>query len=573
MSVPNAPAVVGVAPSAPGSTGILPGGNVGITASAAAAADPEAEARAIGDLTVDLLSDADEPTPEGKGRATLVRDAYDEATYTHAKGDYARLASAEVASGEKLTTSGDLLRDIFASFNQRQPIPVDAESLTMAHRVNHELIGELMATEQYAELRATGTVGDDLNSAIATIATGEALVARLTDAERDQLNELADAEAQADNLDSLGDMLNAQAAATGDATWRTKATAARARAQQQRGRANQLASQLANHGAARRDAARRAGRKAMEAASQEMAALAAASEAFGGPGNGAGNGMTGMPLKDKLALAKKMRGSRKLAQLADLIGRMRSLASALQNAKVDHSPSEIADIAVGDDLLNVLPDELMLLGDRDLELVFIANLVESSLLQWRLHGEDKVGKGPIIVAIDESGSMGSGMASDHGVAITRELWSKAVALALLAVARQQRRDFALIHFGSNEELRVDIYAKGQAKPEDLIDSAEHFFGGGTEYTGWMGQALNLIDKSRFDKADVVVISDGEAHVGDEMELAWAGAQATRHFRCFGVLIAGEYGHGGEVLERICDAVIPIKGLASEREALQTILSV
>lgn len=560
-------------------TGVQPGGGVAVTATPDMD-EAEEQARIKRD-TLDLLTDHDEPPPEGKGKASLIRDAYDDATYDHAKDDYARLHSAEIEAGEKLSTSGDLLRDLYASFNQRQPIPVDPALLTAAHQVNAELISELMATEQHAELRANGTVGDELNSAIATIATGDALIARLTEAERNQINELAQVEAEADNLDALGDMLDSQAVQTGDSSWTVKANKARGRAAGQRARADALAKQLANHGAARRDAARRAGRKAMEQAQQDMANLASASEAFGGAGNNAGSGLSGMPLKDKLALAKRMRQSPKLARLAELIGRLRSLASALQNAKVDHSPSEIADVMLGDDLPYVLPDEIALIGDPDLELVFIANLVEETLLQYRLHGEDKVGKGPIVVAIDESGSMTAHMASEHGAAVTRAMWSKAVALALLSIAKQQKRDFALIHFGSGDELRTDIFPKGQATPTELIDSAEHFFNGGTEYHGWMGTALNLVDKSRFDKADIVLISDGEAHVSDEMELAWEQAQHTRRFRVFGVLIAdprpgyddGDEGYGAPTLRRICDAVIPIRGLGSERQALHSVLSI
>ena len=576
MSANQSPSpLTAILPHAPGNSGPQPGGGVGVTA--LDGDDPEATIAAIGDLTVGLLSDADEPKPEGRGRAALVRDAYDEATYAHAKGDYARLHSAELAGGEKLSTSGDLLRDVYASFHQRQPIPVDPESLTAAHRVNHELVSELMATEQHAELRNGGTVGDDLNAAIATIASADALIARLTDAERDQLNELADAEAQADSLDALGDALAEQAATTGDQSWNVRANGARQRAAQQRARASALERQLRNHGAARRDAARRAGRKAMETAKQEIQSLNTASEAFGGPGSGAGDGLSQMPLKDKLALAKKLRGSNKLARLAELVGRLRSLASALQNAKVQHSPSEIADITLGADLPYVLPEEIGLLGDADLELAFIAAYAEETLLQYHLHGEDKIGKGPIIVACDESGSMTASMASDHGASVTRELWSKAVALALLAVARQQRRDFALIHF-SGGPCRVDVFPKGQATPNQLIDSAEHFYNGGTEYEGWMAEALKLIDKSRFDKADVVLISDGEAHVGDDTELAWESAQRRRHFRTYGIMIghqgsAGYGEYGLDTLRKICDAVIPIQALGNERAALNAILSV
>jgi uncharacterized protein with von Willebrand factor type A (vWA) domain len=47
-------------------------------------------------------------------------------------------------------------------------------------------------------------------------------------------------------------------------------------------------------------------------------------------------------------------------------------------------------------------------------------------------GHEPVGQGPIIIAIDESGSM----TTDYG-GMTGEVWSKAVMLALLSIARLQ----------------------------------------------------------------------------------------------------------------------------------------
>lgn len=530
----------------------------------------------IGAGVADLLSDADDPLApdEGKQRATLIRDTYDEATYAHAKDEYPRLFSGEETATEKLSTAPDLIRDVFASFNQLTPMLTDAAKLTRAHRINREIIEEVMATEQWGALRASGTANDALNSAIATIGTTEALVARMTDIERQNINDLDAADSQADQLDDLGDTLDAQADATGDKSWRTKANRARGRAAQHRARADALAAQLATHATARRDAMRRTARKAMDAAAQQLADLAGATEAFGGAGDGMGNGVSSLPMKDKIALARKLRASPKLARLAELVGRMKFLASALQNAKVDHNPSEIADIELGNDLSNVLPSELVLLADDDTEDMFYLRYIERGLMQYRLRGEDTVGQGPIIVAIDESGSMTEAIASEHGEGATKELWAKAVAIALLAVAKQQRRDFAMIHFAAGEQVRTDLYPKGRASAEQLIESADHFYNGGTAYEPWMSEALRLIDRDRFDKADVVLLSDGLASVSDELEAAWAASARTRMFRTFAVLISAHYdGGGGDVLERISDVVIPIKGIGDERAALRHVLSV
>lgn len=539
-----------------------------------ATATPADDMADVSRSVADLFADDTDASQEGSATASVIRDTYDDATYNHAKDDYPRLLSGELDATEKLTTAPDLLRDVFASFNQRAPMLSDPSKLTRAHQINREIIEEIMATEQHAELRANGTPNDALNSAIATIGTTEALVARMTEAERQNVNDLHAAETKAGQLDDLGDALDAKGDATGDASWHTKANRARGRAQQQRSRADQLAQQLQTHGQARRDAMRRTARKAMADAAQQMSQLQSAVEAFGGPGSGMGDGVSGLPLKDKIALARKLRASPKLARLAELVGRMKFLATALQNAKVDHSPTEIADIVTGNDLTQVLPGELVLLAEDDTEDMFYLRYIERSLLQYRLQGEDSIGKGPIICVTDESGSMTESIATEHGEGMTKELWSKAVAIALLAVARQQRRDFAWIHFASGTQVHTELFVKGAATPDQLIASADHFFNGGTEYEPWMAEALHLIDRSRFDRADVVLLSDGQAAVGDDLALAWARAQQTRHFRTFSVLISAHYeAGGGDVLESISDVVIPIKGIGDERAALRQVLSV
>jgi uncharacterized protein with von Willebrand factor type A (vWA) domain len=100
-----------------------------------------------------------------------------------------------------------------------------------------------------------------------------------------------------------------------------------------------------------------------------------------------------------------------------------------------------------------------LLADPDLEDLFYLRFAERGLMQYDLIGHEPEGQGPIIIAIDESGSM----TTDYG-GMTGEVWSKAVMLALLSIARLQKRDLAVIHFSGPNDLRVDLFPKGQATP-------------------------------------------------------------------------------------------------------------
>lgn len=145
------------------------------------------------------------------------------------------------------------------------------------------------------------------------------------------------------------------------------------------------------------------------------------------------------------------------------------------------------------------------------------------MLQYKLKGQDKVAKGGIYVVEDGSGSMWG----------DREVWAKAVSLALMHIARAQGRKFMGIHFSSPGEMKSfdfdtktgeadTIYGKKKEHLDPLeavLQWAEIFFGGGTELMGPMSLTLDQLEKEFAEegavKGDIVVITDGEVGVSSD----------------------------------------------------------
>jgi uncharacterized protein with von Willebrand factor type A (vWA) domain len=128
------------------------------------------------------------------------------------------------------------------------------------------------------------------------------------------------------------------------------------------------------------------------------------------------------------------------------------------------------------------------LAESGLEDLFYRKFAERGLMQYDLIGHEPEGQGPIIIAIDESGSK----MTDYG-GMTGEVWSKAVILALLSIARLQKRGLAVIHFSGPDDLRLDLFSKREATPAEVIACAGFFFNGGTVFEPWMKKALELVD--------------------------------------------------------------------------------
>jgi uncharacterized protein with von Willebrand factor type A (vWA) domain len=280
--------------------------------------------------------------------------------------------------------------------------------------------------------------------------------------------------------------------------------------------------------------------------------------------NGAG-GRNSRSTKEKLVIAQQVGHSQKLQQIAAVCGRFTRIALQQKKTRVKHPPDEITSITTGSEIERLLPSESALLADPDLEDLFYLRFAERGLMQYDLVGHEPQGQGPIIIAIDESGSM----TTDYG-GMTGEVWSKAVMLALLSIARLQKRDLAVIHFSGPDDLRIDLFPKGQALPAEVIACASFFFNGGTVFEPWMKKALELVDESRFEKADVICVSDGISDVSPEAQVEWTKRRAERGMRAYGVLIGANQGEA--LLGEISDAVFRLDDLRGDLPALEVIFS-
>lgn len=304
---------------------------------------------------------------------------------------------------------------------------------------------------------------------------------------------------------------------------------------------------------------------------QEVEQTADAIKAFGSgsDGWGTGDGVAShatLSVKEKLKLAQQVNKSAKLQQIAAIAGRFKRIAWQQQRAKVKHPPDEITSVTLGNELARILPSELALLSIPQLEDIFYLKYAEASLAQYDLIGHEPQGQGPIILAIDESGSM----TADYG-GVTGEVWSKAVMLALLSIARLQGRDFAALHFSGAHNLNVERFPKGMATPAQTMTCASHFFGGGTVFEPWMEQALAMVEEAAFEKADVVCLSDGIADVAADAQVEWQKKRAARKTRAYGILIGTSQGE--EVMDQLTDAVFCLEDLRADLPALETIFSV
>ncbi len=212
----------------------------------------------------------------------------------------------------------------------------------------------------------------------------------------------------------------------------------------------------------------------------------------------------------RLDLALKVKDSDRLRQLLKMVGRFRMAAISAHNERMRHGVDEFYEIECGDDISRLIPAELSMLTNPLLKKDFFRRYHERRLLCYHLRHNDPGERGPLVVLIDVSYSM-------HG---DKELWAKAVALALRELAWRKKRHCAVIEFGAHDDpLLILRFPPGVERVDDVVRMAEFFLGGGTDFVKPMEAALGILQTKDYREADVVMITDGDS----PLERPWVDA--------------------------------------------------
>lgn len=206
--------------------------------------------------------------------------------------------------------------------------------------------------------------------------------------------------------------------------------------------------------------------RAIAAAAGEVKEL---KEAVGALGMGAG---AKGDKRDPQAVAEafnRVRNNPTLRRICEAAGRFRRVAQSKQRLKTVHGIDDVVGVEFGADLSRVLPHELAKLDIEELELDMLRRLTERQALCRELAAVEPVGKGPIIVTIDESGSMRDKIDN-----------AKGLALSLAWIARQQKRWCAIVAYSGESGERIIALPPGRWDEAALCEWLVGFIGHGSD---------------------------------------------------------------------------------------------
>jgi uncharacterized protein with von Willebrand factor type A (vWA) domain len=491
----------------------------------------------------------------------IANDAYDRRVWEHLRGESPSLRELEQNGAALLPHFGSLLQDIFALLFKYNVIHRGEGEVLASALLNRKFLLAIQQGGQY-EIMREQTLLNEAHAGLSTLILGERLldlVRQEAFLNRRNLRDLWDILKQEeivaqkmeeyDNADTIPE--EAMSETGKKALQKAKEKMAgevqgaeallRHKTAQLKEDLKQIDSQTTNRMQA----------EAIKVAQQ----LEDATEEAETWRNTIGTGQRSPP-GQKIELGRRLAGNEKLKKLARMVGRMKLHAQALRKKVFERSSEELLEVERGDALNRLLPHELLTLHHPVLRKDFFRRLLDQELIQYSLRGVEEKGKGPMIVCLDGSSSMSG----------DKEVWSKAVTLTLLEIARKQRRLFRSICFSSAETplqvLDMNPRDHYEIETKTVMDLAEYFPGGGTDFQKPLDAALDCLNQSRFKKGDIIFITDGECQVDPQWAEAFRGEKEKLGFSLFSILIdVGPASLG--TLKEFSDRIATIKQLTGD----------
>ena len=247
--------------------------------------------------------------------------------------------------------------------------------------------------------------------------------------------------------------------------------------------------------------------------------------------------------------------SKTLMEVARHLGRLKELINGKRKNGYAYGLGEKYSIELGGDINRALGSEFAALATPETLPLFLRKLQRKGLKQYQRREPICKGSGDIICMLDESAS-----------AKKAAPWCKAVALALLDIAMQGQRRFAMIHFAGVGHFQTDLFLPGQYDREDVLKAAETFLDRNTDYATPLQEALRLMEQEGFENADMVFVTDGACALPEAFLTQLKEQQAQRRFHITGVLLDQDAVGFSFSLEPFCAEILRTSQLTQENIA-------
>lgn len=250
-----------------------------------------------------------------------------------------------------------------------------------------------------------------------------------------------------------------------------------------------------------------------------------------------------LTLQEKLFVASELESNGKLEAIAKWSKYFKLSAKKKRQNRLQKTIVK-SNSTYGNKLERMKPTELLRSESPEAALDFVHRLSEGKIAMYDYKQRAKKIKGAIIVCFDESGSMKD--LDEQG---------KGFLVALLALAKQQKRDFVFIPYsGEVDSKEIQVFNKGKYKMKDLLAMLSSYSGGGTNFKAPLNYVVHYMKQSKYG-GDVLFMTDGISHLDESFKKKFIFEKAQKKFHMMSILI-GRNKHMGD-LPDISDEVVKL----------------
>lgn len=477
-------------------------------------------------------------------QTVLKADKFDQMDWLDITGAFPKVAKANESAARDFC--GQPVQDSFFSLKSADPQP--AEQTPRGLEPLAELLKRGMATPEWVQLH-DAAIGDNVAAAIGASAFVEGVLRNLPSEVKEQVQKAQQRQQHADKLQQEAEELNQLIEMLGEIGRDTSELEGKVQSYQDIANAHAVDAEesIANaletmdtYGPQIAAACNRAAGEASDKAQEVSAMVKAYSLAAGGDPQHI----------DPAMAASAMRvfsQNRNLKQLAEMLGWAKKVTRA-EWRKAPKGSTTLTGYRIHDlqSAKMASSEYVAMVSDNEaVALDFTRRAAEGAISHRHYSGDDKSGRGELVIVRDESGSMSG---ASHSLAVAIE-WS------LLEIARRDKREFVSIPFSGYQQYHVWRAPKaGKGDAAGLEAHLGHFYGGGTEPYAPITQALDEIADNGL-RADILIITDDE--FGEPSADFMKRLQAERSKRALKVVCIN-IGGSGRNAAKFSDKVVNVR---------------
>ena len=230
-------------------------------------------------------------------------------------------------------------------------------------------------------------------------------------------------------------------------------------------------------------------------------------------------------------MVKRLISSPHYRMMIEMLGRKKRYAES-QLRTSTAGLENLVGVTYGDSIEQALPEELIQLGDPDMEVLFLDALANGNIMQHDTTTKTPESKGDIIAILDDSGSMYVELG--YGSGVSRMAHARSIIFGLATIATRERRRLRIIRFDTTAtEVKYNT-------TEELFDWCLSTSGkaGGTDYNLMLRKTMEVMNEERRKKSDVIIITDGCSCVSPDVLTDFRKLKDDIGFKCVASLIGG-----------------------------------